>query len=272
MLPLPFDIWFFLEAVLKVDTKFPWYDSPWMNRYVASREYLAAHNPAKLETFDAAMDKLRTDPDFEVIEIENFLDPADHEAALAVIRETSKQQFEMHELKQFGRLVIHDHEVFNDLQARMTAKVSSLVGEEVEPCYNFLSLYWAMGVCPVHMDAPQAKWTVDICIDQSDIWPIHFSKIIPWPDPPEEMSETWQEDIKNDPDLGFRSYELKPRNAIIFSGSSQYHYRDRITGVAPGKNAFCNLVFLHYVPKGTNAYSKPDDWAEYFGVPELVFD
>ncbi|WP_420326835.1 hypothetical protein [Mameliella sp.] len=257
---------------MKVAQRFPWYDSPWMNRYFAAREYLAAHNPEKLKTFDAAMDKLRTRQDFEVIEIENFLDQKDHEAAKAVIRETGRDRYEMHELKQFGRFVVHNHETFNDLQARMADRIGELVGEEVEPCYNFLSMYWAMGVCPIHMDAPLAKWTVDICIEQTDVWPIHFSRIVPWPEPLDKISETWEEDLKNDPDLDYRSFELQPGNAIIFSGSSQFHYRDRITGAVPGKDAFCNLVFLHYVPKGTAAYVDPKDWAEYFGVPELVFE
>lgn len=257
---------------MKVTPRFPWYDSPWMNRHAAAREYLAQNAPDTLKTFDTAMDKLRTRPDFEVIEIEDFIDATDHAAARDVIRDTGKSQFEMHELKTFGRLVIHNHTLFNDLQARMAERVGALVGEEVEPCYNFLSMYWAMGVCPIHMDAPQAKWTVDLCIDQSDIWPIHFSRVVPWPEPETGFSENWQEDLKNDPDLGFRPYELTPGKAIIFSGSSQYHYRDRITGTAPNKDAFCNLVFLHYVPKGTSAYTDPNDWAGYFGVPELVFD
>jgi len=151
----------------------------------------------------------------------------------------------------------------------MTARVSALVGEEVEPCYNFFSMYWAMGICPVHMDAPQAKWTVDICIDQSDIWPIHFSRILPWPEPKDSYPDDWQAQIKSDPTLGFQSFELHPGNAIIFSGSSQYHYRDRIKNEA-GKG-FCNLIFLHYVPKGTNVFTDPENWAEYFGVPELKF-
>ena len=31
------------------------------------------------------------------------------------------------------------------------------------------------------MDAPDAKWTLDLCNEQSDAWPIHFSRIMPWP-------------------------------------------------------------------------------------------
>jgi hypothetical protein len=63
------------------------------------------------------------------------------------------------------------------MQRELVARVSDLVGEEVEPSYNFLSLYTRMGIFEPHLDAPSAKWTLDICIDQSEPWPIYFSQI-----------------------------------------------------------------------------------------------
>ena len=57
--------------------------------------------------------------------------------------------------------------------------VSGLVGEAVEASYNFLSLYAGAASCAVHMDAPSAKWTLDICIDQSRLWTIEVSDVVP---------------------------------------------------------------------------------------------
>jgi len=109
--------------------------------------------------------------------------------------------------------------------------------------------------------------TLDVCIDQSEIWPIHFSQAITWPEDFQYEDTDWEERIKTDPAHTFRSYELTPGNGIIFSGSSQWHYRDRIVRAA--RENFCHLVFLHYIPKGTRVLSSPKKWAEHFGIPEL---
>ena len=34
------------------------------------------------------------------------------------------------------------------------------------PAYNFLSLYTQLDICEPHMDAPKAKWTLNVCIEQ----------------------------------------------------------------------------------------------------------
>ncbi len=33
-----------------------------------------------------------------------------------------------------------------------------------------------------HMDAPDAMWTLDICLEQSEPWPISFSQPVDWPE------------------------------------------------------------------------------------------
>ena len=77
-------------------------------------------------------------------------------------------ELEKQELFNFGRLVVHDHPYFNQIQNTMTDLVSEIAQEPVEAYYNFLSLYNNLGVCEVHMDALSAKWTLDVCINQSD--------------------------------------------------------------------------------------------------------
>ncbi len=246
---------------------FPWYDGYWLENYYAALEWFAANAPEKLEAFQSRTDAFHTRQDFDVIVLEKFLDDDTTAQANELITQIRSNDLKNHELFTFGRMVVHNHEFFNDLQEKLAPKVGELVGEPVEPCYNFLSLYNNLGVCPVHMDAPQAKWTVDICLDQSYEWPIKFSQIMPWPDGSKEFKDDWQDEIINGDEYEFTSHTLQPGNALIFSGSSQFHYRDKIN--RGNKGDYCNLVFLHYVPEGTRDLSSTSKWSKIFDVPNL---
>lgn len=247
---------------------FPWYDGYWLENYYAAMDWFAQNKPEKLKEFKSQTDKFHTRQDFEVIAVEKFLDTDTIAEANELVASIRTENLENHELFTFGRMVVHDHDFFNKLQQDLAPKVGELVGEPVEPCYNFLSLYNNFGVCPVHMDAPQAKWTVDICLDQSYEWPIKFSDIMPWPDGSKEFGEDWQDEIVNGGDYQFTDYTLQPGNALIFSGSAQFHYRDKIN--RGNKGDYCNLVFLHYVPAGTVKLSRTSNWKEMFDAPDLV--
>ena len=146
-------------------------------------------------------------------------------------------------------------------------QVSAWVGEVVEPSYNFLSLYNNLGVCKPHMDAPSAKWTVDYCISQSEPWPIHFSQIVPWPEDWQDTGDDWADRIKRDPQHQFCTQVLQEGQAVVFGGSSQWHYRDRIA--RSQRNNFCTLAFFHFVPKGLRPLINPATWPELFGIAEL---
>jgi len=119
------------------------------------------------------------------------------------------------------------------------------------------------------MDAPQAKWTLDLCIDQAAPWPIYFSEVQPWPDSVAEAwrNEGWENTIKQSRSLEFIPFTLQPGQAVIFSGSSQWHYRDPMPD-ASGKQ-FSTLLFFHFIPKGTAELVRPKNWARLFGIPEL---
>lgn len=245
-----------------------WYDSTWLRRYFAARAIVARVAPAKMSEFTNTLVVLRTDPEFTVRYLPKVLD----DEALLAIREAVKaiprDKLELHELKRFGRFVVHDWPIFTELQRGFTDRVSEWAGEEVEPCYNFLSLYTQKGVCEPHMDAPSAKWTLDICIEQSAPWPIHFSPILPWPDEQPNLGDDWQGHIKDDPALDFASAATLPGDGILFSGSSQWHYRDPIPR-GQGRS-FCDLLFFHYIPKGTAELVEPRNWARIFDIPELA--
>lgn len=145
--------------------------------------------------------------------------------------------------------------------------MSDLVGEPVEACYNFLSLYGSDGSCAIHMDAPSAKWTLDICIDQSKPWPIHFSELVPWPENWQApVGGDWQEAIKSSHQ--FESHAMQAGEAIAFAGSSQWHYRNPMENASD--DDFCTLLFFHFIPAGTSHFVYPRQWAEYFDIPELT--
>jgi hypothetical protein len=245
-----------------------WYDSIWLGKYIAAREIIARVAPARMGEFSNAMAVLRTDPGFSARYLPGVLDKAELERIREAARAIPRDKLEMHELKRFGRFVVHDWPVFTELQHSLTEQVSEWAGEEVEPSYNFFSSYTQKGVCEPHLDAPSAKWTLDICLDQSVAWPIHFSPILPWPEQKPDLGEEWQEQIKRDSGIAFTSETTMPGDAILFSGSSQWHYRDPIPHAAG--RTFCDLLFLHYIPKGAAELVQPANWARLFDIPELA--
>lgn len=243
-----------------------WYDSEWLARYLQAKKIISVHAPSKLDDFEEALAPLRTHPSFQVKDVPAVLDAATLSEVRALAKSLPVSQLEMHEAKQFGRFVVHDHPRFTQIQIDLCAMVSRLVGEDVEPSYNFLSLYSRSGVCEPHLDAPSAKWTLDICIDQSEPWPIYFSQIVPWPENP-VAADNWRSAIKSSGGLHFVEKTLSPGDAIIFSGSSQWHYRDAMPAMNAG--SFCDLLFLHYIPKGMSELLQPRNWGRIFDVPEL---
>lgn len=256
-------------ALKKAKTSLPWYDSNWLRCYVAALRVIEQLRPSMRAEFIAAFDRLRTPPSFQVRKVNRVFDDVVMEVIRETIRSLPESHLEHHEIERFGRRVVHDLEIFNELQKTLLPLASELAGEALEPSYNFLSLYTELGVCQPHIDAPTAKWTLDVCIDQSDLWPIHFSQIVPWPDTASFEGSDWQERIKQSPDLRFSAWALKPGEAIWFSGSSQWHYRDNLA--AKADKAFCNLLFFHFIPEGLSRIARPENWPELFGLPELAY-
>ena len=245
-----------------------WYDSLWLGNYFAAQDILRRHAPDRLDAFDDAMRTFRCPPDYSMKVQRGLFDRQWLDEARAIIAAIPKDKFEFHELSRFGRLVVHDWPAFSAMQEGLVDLVSEMAGEAVEPSYNFLSLYTHRGVCEPHLDAPSAKWTLDICIDQTEPWPIHFSQIVDWPEPGFDPGENWAEKIKADPALTFSAETLMPGDALLFSGVNQWHYRDPYAQVAGRPR--CDLLFLHFVPKGTMELVKPENWAEIFAVPQLA--
>ena len=248
---------------------FPWYDSNWLAQYTEARAIIRKVKPQALSSFTAAFHVLHTREDFEVQLIDQVFDD---DLLKEVRREMAGMRpacLELHEARTFGRFVVHDHPFVTELQSRTVPLVSHAVGEPVEASYNFLSRYTSRGVCAPHMDSSDAKWTLDLCLDQSAPWPISLSQVVPWPEPRSEwFVPDWEQRVKSDPQLRFSSYALQPGQALVFSGSSQWHYREPIDGAA--HQAFCDLLFFHFVPRGTAELVRPENWAGLFDIPELA--
>jgi len=248
---------------------FPWYDSPWLATFVEAKAWIARKHPARLAEFEARLAPLRTDPAFEVQRIARVFDETTLEKIRNTIRDLKPAQLELHEARDFGRFIVHDHPYFTELQRGLSDMVGEAVGERVEPSYNFLSLYSKAGVCGVHLDAPSAKWTLDVCVEQSIDWPIHFSRIVPWPGESDYAQADWQQRVKGDPGLRFTAHSLEPGSALAFSGSSQWHYRDPLPR-APGAGHFSNLLFFHFIPRGMADVADPRNWPSLFGLAGLA--
>lgn len=254
---------------MHIPAEFPWYDSPWLHSYVTAKSIISKISPEKLSEFEAAIAVLQAPPSFEVTKVRDVLSRSDLEMALGLVRNLETEDFEQHEVLQFGRLIAHDKPEFTRLQRAFTDRVSELAGEDLEPSYNFLSLYNNLGACAPHMDAPSAKWTLDICLEQSEPWPIYFSQCVPWPEKFQLEADAggWVEQIKNDSRLEFSAFDFKANEALFFAGGNQWHYRERIAR-SRDRN-FCTLLFFHYIPKGCADLVNPACWHELFNIPEL---
>lgn len=245
---------------------FAWYDNEFIAKFEAAKQFLQIFRSERLPDFIGAFEVLRTRADFRVAELRGLLSAERFKHLLDDVRSIPKSAMQTSEYESatFGRDTLEDYPSLMQLQIELIDMVSAIAGEALEPCYNFLSFYHGTGMCPPHMDSPSAKWTLDLCLDQNCEWPIWFSRIIPWPT--REIGQNWQEDeLKSDALLQFTSYDLQPNCALLFSGSSQWHYRDAIPA-----GGFSHLAFLHYRPVGTKELTEPKMWHSHFGVPELA--
>lgn len=247
--------------------KFPWYDSLWLTQYIAAKEVVKQHYPGRLDEFTSALDVFRTPADFQAKKLENPLGKALFDKALDAARSIPPGKMNKKELLTFGRTILHDLPALVEIQEKLVEMVSEAVNEPVELSYNFLSLYLNVGILSPHLDAPTAKWTLDLCLEQSSPWPVYFSQVVPWPEVCQYSKHGWMDEIRKDKSLHFTPFTLEPGEAVIFSGSSQWHYREPIPQVQ--KENFCRLVFFHFIPKGSGHLIHPVNWASHFNMPEL---
>ena len=150
----------------------------------------------------------------------------------------------------FVRRWIHNVPYFVNIHQQLTEFASDLFGEKVKPSYSFLSMYQDNGVCPLHVDRSQCRYTIDYLIrqDQADPWPIHIG------DPmSDEKRSVIDENGGGSPEgdeiqsridaENWHTVLLNPNDAVCYSGTHSWHYRSqRLAGTA-------DLVFFHFVPE-----------------------
>lgn len=240
--------------------RFPWYDAIWLRVWHEARDHIIEFHPERLAEFDGAFEALRTDPDFEA-QVVDVIDDATHQRLCDRADELRNVECETHELGTFGRRVVHDDRVFTEVQQALVGAVSDLAGELVRPCYNFLSFYGPDARCPVHLDAPEAKWTVDHCLDRSDHrWPIEVSEVIEWPD------GVWggAPFTRHAAQVPSRSFEHEVGQSMLFSGSAQWHHR--ASASEHGADFHRTMIFFHYVPVAASDVVDPASWPARFGM------
>lgn len=152
----------------------------------------------------------------KVKSVPNVLTPEDLVLALKVETEARENQ-EGNYCSIFGRFWIHEHWFFSDLHKTKILEIAKKVfGEDIKPSYSGMSIYcddWS--ICPPHFDRPQCKYSIDLCLKQNEPWSIYIDG---------------------------KEFLLQENEALIYSGTDHYHWRDRIK---PGNKV--TMVFFHFV-------------------------
>lgn len=116
----------------------------------------------------------------------------------------------------FFRKSVRNYPMFLQLLGQLTDEATSIFGVPVKPTATYVSMYDEdRSICPIHVDKPYCQFTIDVCLNTKEVWPLF---------------------IDGEP------YELSPGDAVCYSGTGHPHYRNQI---APGN--FCDMVFFHYV-------------------------
>jgi hypothetical protein len=148
----------------------------------------------------------------------------------------------------FGRRYAHNLPFFVSIHHQLKEYASEIFGVEVKPSYSFLSMYDKGGKCPLHVDRPQCRYTIDYLIrqDSSKPWPINIGPQMSDDDVAkiEVPHPATKKEIKSVIDsVDWSSCLLNPNDAVCYSGTNAWHYRPTASVGA------ADLVFFHFVPK-----------------------
>ena len=149
----------------------------------------------------------------------------------------------------FGRRYAHNLPFLVNIHHQLADYASDLFGEKVKPSYVFLSMYDKGGRCPLHIDRPQCRYTIDYLIQQeaSEPWPISIGRQMT--DAQRDATEIQHPSTDEEIQTVIDSQEwtdclLYPNDATCYSGTNAWHYRPTASlGTA-------DLAFFHFVPEG----------------------
>jgi hypothetical protein len=149
----------------------------------------------------------------------------------------------------FGRRYGNNVPFFVAIHQQLAEYASDLFGEEVKPSYVFLSMYDKGGNCPLHIDRPQCRYTIDYLIrqEQSEPWPICVGPQMT----DKERDKIEQQHPQTDEEkqtiidaVEWTTVNLKPNEAVCYSGTNAWHYRPEAS------RGTADLAFFHFVPEG----------------------
>lgn len=182
--------------------------------------------------------------------LRSLFDDATHQAIQTFLDERVPLMSLALDETDFVRTYANNVPFFVAIHRQLAETASEIFGEPVKPSYVFLSMYQDNGICPLHIDRPQCRYTIDYLIRQTqpEPWPILIGEHMTdderqafdesgegHPDSPEKIeariaAETWSR------------IDLAPNDAVCYSGTHSWHYRpDRLQGTA-------DLAFFHFVP------------------------
>lgn len=137
----------------------------------------------------------------------------------------------------YMRYAAHNQPLVDLLHSEVVAKRTfELFGEKLKPSYSFVAMYLTgKGIVPIHVDREQCYLTVDVCINQKEVWPIYVNH-------KETFNNERDNDLRERLRNGSDKYLLNPGDAVCYSGTMHPHYRDRIQ-----EGNWCDLAFFHFV-------------------------
>lgn len=151
----------------------------------------------------------------------------------------------------FIRYSYHNLPFFTDIHAQLKIFASKMFGEPVKPSYSFLSCYKDGGKCPLHIDRPQCRYTIDYLIRSTSKKPWSISISHPLEDSLLSQIDTQRPSTEEEQKAIISEYEwttvdLKPNDAVLYSGTNSWHYRPTVL------KGEADLVFFHFVPEDFN--------------------
>jgi len=146
--------------------RMPWYDAHILNDFALARRFLAIVLPARLAEFEEQFAEFKVDPGFRTRmvpaiagadEMAGFLADADAICA-AGLKEGDRPVLGR------GRGRANDQPAFRALHEGWAKWVADQVGEDIEPSYSMFVRYDRTGRLPVHLDSPDSKWALGLCL------------------------------------------------------------------------------------------------------------
>lgn len=138
-----------------------------------------------------------------------------------------------------------------EIHQQLVEFACDVFGEKVKPSYSFLSMYDDKGKCPLHLDRPPCRYTIDYLVEQEtpDPWPLRIGPHMT----DDEALNLEVRDVKTTrqaqqviDQVSWYEINLSPNDAVCYSGTNAWHYRPKLS------NGTATLIFFHFVPDSFN--------------------